>query len=401
MFRPGLSIYIPGATAELRQLHSGLQAEPDRLRGIELTSCLIPGMNSFDYAALEPTARLTTFLLPPPLRPSFEAGRVRALPMSYSQIARHLAALSPAVAILHVTPPQGGFCSLGTCADFGSIVASNARRLIGVVNPALARPLETSRLPVEAFDALIELEDAPTFPAEAPPSPDLRVLANHVANLVPDGAAVQTGIGAAPSAVWRALIGHKDLKLRSGMVTDGFLDAFDAGAMAANGHVAGVAFGSERLHERLHASDLVAFADVRRTHGAQALAGVKHLVAINSAIEVDLFGQANLEWQAGKLISGAGGAPDFARAGRASSGGRSILALPATARQGTASRISARLKVPASLARTDIDTVVTEYGVAHLTSLSMDERAEALIEIAAPSHREALTQAWQEMKTSF
>lgn len=398
-FRPGATVYIPGASGELRALAEALAGEPERLSGVMLASCLVPGMNSFDYAALHPEARVTTFLLPPALRPSFEAGRVRVLPLAYSAIAEHMATLAPDVAILHVTPPEGGVCSFGTCADFGPLVAAAARRRIGVINPRLPRPLTAPELPLDAFDEVLELEEPPPPTHDAAPSPELLALAARTAELVPDGAAVQTGIGAAPAAVWRALADRRNLRLRSGMVTDGFLQALDAGAAAAGGHLAGVAFGSEALFTRLHRSGQVAFADARTTHGAAALAGMERFVAINSALEVDLLGQANLEWQGGRLISGVGGAPDFNAAARRSPGGRSIIALPSTAKGGSISRISVRLNAPsASLGRGDLDTVVTEHGAARLPGLSMDERAEALIAIAAPRHRDRLQAGWAELR---
>jgi acyl-CoA hydrolase len=401
-FRPGSTVYVPGATGELRFLAEALAAEPERLAGVGLVSCLVPGMNSFDYAALHPRARLTTFLLPPALRASFEAGRVRVLPLAYTAAAEHLAALEPDVAVLHVTPAQNGLCSFGTCADFGPLVAPSARRRIGVINPCLPRPLNAPTIPLDAFDAVVEADEPPATHTEGTPSPELLRIADRVAELVPDGAAVQTGIGSAPAAVWRALSGRRGLRLRSGMVTDGFLHALDAGAMVDGGHLAGVAFGTETLYARMHASDQVVFADVRTTHGAPALGDVDRFTAINSALELDLLGQANLEWQGGRLISGLGGAPDFNAAARRSPGGCSILALPSTARGGSISRISVRLNAPAaSLGRGDLDTVVTEHGVARLLGLSMDERAEALIAIAAPHHQAELQAGWEQLRRGF
>jgi acyl-CoA hydrolase len=398
-FRPGARIYIPGATGELTGLAHALEADPGRLAQVELVSCLVPGMNQFDYAALHPDARMTTFLLPPQLRASFEAGRVRVLPLAYSMIAGHLATLGPDVAILHLTPPVDGQCSFGTCADFGPIVMDSAFRLVGVINPLMPRPKYVPTLPYAALDEVLEMPEA-AQPVRYPViSPEVLRLADHVAGLVSNGAAVQTGIGAAPDAVWRALKDHRGLRLRSGMVTDGFLQACEAGVMARTGHVAGVAYGDSALLKCLDGSAIVRFGDVRTTHGAASLARVTGLVSINSALEVDLFGQANLEWQSGRLISGVGGAPDFNLAARRSVGDRAVLALPSTAKGGTISRITARLSSPtASLGRAEVDVVVTEHGVAPLAGRSLDERAEALLAITAPQHRRALEVAWTELR---
>ena len=185
--------------------------------------------------------------------------------------------------------------------------------------------------------------------------------------------------------------------------------------MAPDGHVAGVAFGDAALYAALDRSSRVRFADVHATHGP-GLDGVEGLVAINSALEVDLLGQANLEWLNGRLVSGVGGAPDFTRAAQLSPGGRSILALPATARGGGLSRIVPRLTSPGvSIPRNAIDTVVTEYGAADLKALSISLQsayAAPLILLAQTrqaardkaqsdadaQHREALDRAWREQR---
>ena len=401
-FRPGAVIYIPGAVGELDFLRGLLAADPGRLAGVTLVSGLVPGMNDFDYAGLNADARLRVFMLSGALRGSFDAGRVELMPFAYTDTAAYLEQLQPDLAILHLAPQRDGDCSFGVCADFGPIVARNARSRIGVLNTAMPVPGFGPTWPMAKLDAVVEI-DAPfrTY-ADPPPGDDLLALAAQVATLVPNGAAVQTGIGAAPAAVWRALTGHEGLRLRSGMVTDGFLQAYKAGAMTAGGHVAGVAYGGAELLDWLDGQDRLTFADAFATHGPEALAEVTGLIAINSALEVDLLGQVNLEWQGGRLISGVGGPPDFVRAARRSPGGRSILALPATAKGGTISRISARLNAPApSLARSDLDTVITEYGVAQVRGLSLDRRAAALIAIAAPAHRESLVAAWRDIRAIF
>lgn len=399
VFVAGSTIYLPGSVAEIAYLQTALAADPERLRDVNLVSCLIPGLNSFDYAALHPRASVTTFLFPPALRASFEAGRVRVLPLQYSNIAAYLAALAPDVAILHLTPPADGQCSFGVCADFGPIVAPGAKRRVGVLNPHLPRPLVGPTIAFEALDAVIEIAAPPPFQTEAEPSAELSTVAARVAGLIPNGAVVQSGIGAAPTALWRALESHQGLRVHSGMITEGVLRAYDAGALASTGHIAGFASGGPAFLARFDGSDLVRFADVRTTHGAETLGAIDNLFAVNSGLEVDLFGQANIEWQGERLISGVGGAPDFARAAPKTKGGRSVLALPATARGGSISRISLRLGGPAvSLGRSEVDTVVTEFGVAELRWLSLDERAEALIAIAAPQHRSALSDGWAETR---
>lgn len=394
IFRPGLLVYLPGATGEILGLHDFFAAEADHLCGVRFVSCLVPGMNSFDYAALNAGTNMTTFLLPPILRASFKANRVEVLPLAYTGIASYLGDLEPDIAFLHLTLPKDGLCSFGVSADFGPIVATKAKRVIGVLNPSMPRPSHGPTIAVEALDDIIELDHPLVVGPVALPSEGALAVARGVVNLIPNKAHIQTGIGGAPAALWNLLGDHRDLSLRSGMVTDGFLTALDSGALANGGHVAGIAYGGVDLYRRLAGSDIVAFADTRTTHSFRRLSQLDKFISVNSALEVDLFGQANLEWQGSRLVSGVGGAPDFVRAARASTGGRSIIALPATASGGQISRIVGRLNGPTSIGRADIDTVVTEYGAAELCDLSMDARAEALISIAAPQFRNELSDSW-------
>jgi acyl-CoA hydrolase len=230
--------------------------------------------------------------------------------------------------------------------------------------------------------------------AEAPAAV-LKDIARRAAALVPDGASIQTGIGGAPAGVLDFLTEHRSLVIRSGLVTDGYQALAEAGALAPSGHITGLAFGAGSFYHFLVEADLCAFADVRTTHAAR-LGEIDKFTSINSALEIDLCGQANVEWRGDRLVSSVGGSQDFARAARQSRGGRSIIAMPATARGGEVSRIVAHLNCPSvSLTRQDIDTVVTEYGVAELIGLTPQERANALISIAAPSFRESLEGAWR------
>ena len=400
-FRPGRSIYIQGGVGEPLALRTILASAPEVLKGVMLTSCLLPGMNEFDYASLHPEARLTTFMLPAASRDSFKTGRVEVRPMAYSQIAAYLAAASFDLAIFQVSlPDEDGWCSFGPCADFPEIVFHKAHRRAAFVNSRLPRVVRGPRVRLEAIDLAVEAPGPFITAAEDIPGRDLRAIAGLVAGLVPDGAAIQTGIGGAPAAVVSSLNHHRRLTVRSGMVTAGYQALAASGALMQGGsHLTGLAIGSEAF--MTWAAEAFTFADARTTHGAESLASTPRFTAINSALEVDLFGQVNLEWREGRLFGGLGGAPDFARAAARSSGGRAILAFPSTAREGSISRIVPRLSGPTiSLPRDDADLIVTEEGVADLRGASTEERARRLIAVAAPSHREALARAWAGMKPS-
>ena len=397
--RPGLSVFVQGATGEPQGFIAALRADPERARGVRFTACLIPGINRFDYASVHPESSMTTFMASDAWADTVRDGRTRLVPLCYSESASQIAATAFDLAIFQVTPPDAdGVCSFGVSADFPPLVWRKAKRRVAVVNASMPRPPRSETIPIEALDLVVE-DDAPPFGApDAAPSPALLSISKRVAELVPDGAAIQTGIGAAPAAMLQALKNHRNLVIRSGMVTEGYRTLADAGAFAPNReHQTGIAYGTADFYAWVAEADLCAFAPATRTHGAAVLAQTSRFTAINSALEVDLFGQANLEWRGGRQVSGVGGAPDFAKGALSSEGGQSIIALPATA--GGISRIAARLSAPAaSLARHQTDVIVTEHGVARLRGKPASERAEALIAIAAPEHRSALLDAWRDLK---
>lgn len=403
--RPGETVYLPGASGEALALGEALRGDPARAAGVHFIGCLVPGMNeTVDYAGLTEDTRVTTYLLPRCMRQSFVAGRVSLLPLTYHGAAMHLASAPIDTAIAHVAPPDDdGNCSLGIASDFAALVWPHARRRILVINPempALPRALKLRR---DEADVAITLGGPlVTAPADTP-TPVADDIARRVAALIPDGAHLQTGIGGAPGAVWRHLGGHRALTARSGMATEGLRDLAEAGALAEGGdHLAGIAYGSPGFYEWLRQSDKVRFATTLETHSIAALAQVPRLHSVNGALGVDLFGQANVEWQGMALSSGVGGGPDFMRGAACSPGGRSILALPSTAKGGTISRIVARLNHPTvGIARSDVDTVVTEHGVAELRDKGLDQRADALIAIAAPQFRDALSGEWRLLRRSF
>jgi acyl-CoA hydrolase len=405
LFRPGSTIYLPGASGETLALAEALTRAPERMRGVHIISCLLPGFNSFDYSALAEDARLTTFLFVPALRTSFEARRVRVVPLGYTGIADYLAERLPIdLAIAHVAPPDNdGRCSLGIAADFTPIAWAHAKRRALVINRAMPAMRRGIRFDLADADVVVEV-DHPVIAHSPPPfSPLLDTIARTVAELVPDKATIQVGLGGAPGAVWPHLSAKRGLVLGSGLVSHGFDQLATGGALAPGGdHRAGIALGDEGFYRFLAGLDNFRLAPVTETHGPIHLAKIDRFHAINSAIEVDLFGQANLEWVKGRMVSGIGGGPGFARAAIRSRGGRSILALSATAGRGQISRLVSRIDAPSvSLGRADIDTVVTEYGVAELRDRSLDERAGALIAIADPAHRSRLGEEWSALRATL
>jgi len=246
---------------------------------------------------------------------------------------------------------------------------------------------------VEAATPLLEFNEAPCGDTET------RIGA-HVAALVRDGDTLQFGIGAVPSALAGALCAHRRLRIHGGMVSSALQKLSEAGALDADAPVTtGVVLGDSAFRDFASRLDRLWLTDVTHTHDPARLAAIPRFIAINAAVEVDLFGQVNSERAGGAIQAGAGGLPAFAQGALASPGGRLLICVAATARKGSVSRIVPALDDSAlcTLPRALADAVVTEHGVAELRGLTLDARAQALIGIAAPEHRTALAQAWEAM----
>lgn len=399
--RPGARVYVGAASVEPLAFAEALAGDPERAAGVDFIGSFVPGVNVFDYAGLHADARMTTLLLPGAAQQSFREGRVRLTPLSYAAFADQLGRNPPDVAVVQVTPPDAeGRCSLGPCADFAPVVWANAKRRIAFVNPALPRPPGGWSLDADSIDVAVACEHAPIAIGSAAPGPETARLVAHATALIEDGATIQSGLGGAPAAIVAGLTGHRALRLHTGMISDEVMALAASGALAEETALTGVAIGSAELYRWLEGEPRFRFVPTPMTHGAAALMATERLVAVNSALEVDLFGQANLEWRGGTLMSGVGGAPDFIRGARLSPGGLSIIALPATVKG--RSRIVTRLTAPCvSIPRSEIDVVVTDHGAARIRDLALDERAEAIMAIAAPEHRAGLERDWHALRRSF
>jgi len=273
-------------------------------------------------------------------------------------------------------------------ADYIAPLVAGARVVMAEVNDQVPDVGSAIRFTRADIDVLVAVScPPPQYPA--PPPRDVEdAIAGHIAGLVPDGATIQLGIGSMPSAVARRLIGHHDLGVHSGMISDAVAELIEAGVL----------MGSQPLLRLAAAGDSISLRDTRYTHDPAVLAAQHQLVAINSAIEVDLTGQANAETAGGRWVGGVGGAVDFARGAARSVGGIPVIALPSTAvsRAGAISRIVGRLSGPATLGRADAGVIVTEYGVADLRGLTLGQRRERMLAIAHPDHRRALAADDQE-----
>ena len=335
-----------------------------------------------------------------------EAGLLDIVPCHYSQLPEILGRGPLRVDVLFLAlPPAGpdGRFGLGLGADYLAPLIGRAGTVIAEVNDQVPDVGCDRRLSRGEIDVLVRTSRAPAeYPAK--PASDVdKAIAEHVAGLVPDGATIQLGIGSLPAVVLRHLRGHRDLGVHSGMITDEIAELIEAGVITGGRKsvdqglaVTGLLLGTSHLIKTAAVDTSIQLRDTRYTHDQAVLAAQHALVAINSAIEVDLTGQANIEVAAGRYVGGIGGAADFLRGAARSAGGVPVIALPSTTGRsaaGTASRIVARLNGPAGLARADAGVIVTEYGVADLRGLSLARRRERMIAIAHPDHRAALESA--------
>lgn len=393
LLRPGQQIFVAGSSNEPTGLLAQL-AEcvlPDDLRFIQFP---IAGYNRFDFTQFGPTARMATFFMTSDLRGA-DPARLEFLPMHMRTVFDYLASVVDVV-LIQVARGSDGRLRIGPNVDFVEAALGRASVVIAELNEAIFAPAGCPVIDEAQIDLLIPSRRA--LHAAAPPVIDTAASAigKLVAGLIKDGDCIQTGIGGIPAAILAQLENRNDLGMHGGLIDDGGMRLIQAGNMTGRCksidqglHVTGMALGSEALLDWLADTPEVQFRGANHTHEIGVIRQIPNFVSVNSAVEVDLFGQVNAEVAGGRQISGTGGSVDFMRSAKASPGGRSIVAMNATARNGTVSRIVPKVEMVTAL-RTDVDIVVTEYGIAQLRYAPLEARAEALIAIAAPQFRDEL-----------
>jgi acyl-CoA hydrolase len=393
-------VLVQGATGESRLLAEAVMAAGEALGALTFTGAFIPGVNSRAYLPND-ACRVETFFVTPELKAA-PADQVTFLPLCYSDILARLSTIPIDAALFMCSPPdEQGRCSFGPAVDFLAEIWPRIPVRVAHINPLMPRTAGNPGIPFDEITAFIEADQPFDTPADTREDPVANAIAAHIAPLVPDGACLQMGVGKVPGAVLRALTGRRNLRVHSGLIVDEVVDLLEAGALAPGASViAGVAIGSKRLYDAI-SGPTFEFRPVSVTHSAAAIAAIPNFISINSALEVDLLGQVHSEFGPKGLMSGPGGASDYARAARLSPGGLRIIALAASAAKGAISRIVAAGQGggPVSLGRFDVDVVVTEHGAADLRGLGYAQRAAALIAIAPRDHRDRLAESWVEYAT--
>lgn len=402
--RAGERVFVPAIAGESALLAEELQADPERARDVHFVGVQFPGIDTLDYLSVHPAARLSACFMSPAVRRGLIEGRAELLAEDYAGIAHHLQhGLAPDLAIAQVSPPDAqGRCSLGVSHDFMPLIWRRARRRIAHVNPSMPRIRGSFDIAWSDLDGYVDA-DRPLldYADPAPGDVDCRI-AVHAAALIRDGDTLQFGIGTVPRALGGALADRRGLRIHAGMVTQAVRQLQEAGALEPQAPVTtGVILGDAALRDHMARLPTLQMTDVTRTHSSAVLSGIERFVAVNSAVEVDLFGQVNSERANGGLLAGAGGLPAFAHGALSSPGGRLLICLRATASRGAVSRIVPVIDKHGlcTLPRHLADVVVTEHGVAELRGRSVDQRAAALLAIAAPEHRAALSAAWEQIRS--
>ena len=398
-----IRLYIPGAAAEPLALADDMAQDPEMGRGVTCVGVWIPGMNATDWASLCDGAQ-TTFATPA-WSTSRRSGRLKILPLAYSQTWDWISRTPIDAAIVQVSPPDArGLCSYSLTADFTDAVLNRDVPVLGLLNPMLPVVRGAPSVSIDRFQWVAEVAHPPATYDAGGDDALSRAVAAQVARLIDDGFALQTGIGKLPVAIMDALKDRRGLRIHSGMVADSLISLIDAGAIASGegAITAGAIMGSPTLGRRLADDPRVRLVSVPNTHGYGVVSRIPGLAAVNSALEVDLFGQANAERTGARLVSSVGGLGDFLRGAGAAPGGLPIVALPSETANGKISKIVPLLSPGVvTVGRTEIGIVVTEHGAADLRGLDTDARAEALIAIAAPIRRDELAQAWAELRAQL
>lgn len=397
--QPGQRVFVSTMSTESALLAEELRADPERARNVQFMGVQFPGIDSTDYLGMHSQSRLTAYFMSPAVRLGMQQGRATLQGLDYLGIAHTLQQGPPVdVAIAQLSPPDAqGRCSC-LSSDFMPLVWKRARKRIAHINPLMPRTRGSFSVDMRELDGWVEAE-RPLLNYQEPAAGDLDLcIAAHAASLVRDGDTLQFGIGTVPLALGQALAQHRRLKVHAGMVTAVVQRLSAAGALDADARITtGVALGDAGFREFVAQHAPLWFTDVGHTHDVATIASIPRFVAVNAAVEVDLFGQVNSERMAGTLQAGAGGLPAFAQGALRSEGGRLLICLRSTAARGTLSRIVPALDAQGlcTLPGYMADAVITEHGIAELRGLSMEQRAQALIGIADPAHQSALQAAWE------
>ncbi len=405
----GNRLYFGGGAGVPVELTKGLARRAQSLRGVEITHILTFAPAPYVAPEFEQNFRVNALFIGHNVRRAVQEGRADFTPVFLSEIPRLFTEghLPLDFALISVTPPdEHGFCSYGVEVGTTKPAAESANRIIAEVNPRMPRTLGDSFIHVSRLHTIVEVDyPLPEAPQGGSSEEHLHV-GSHIAELIPDGATLQMGIGSIPDAVLKNLTSHRDLGIHTELFSDGIIDMVEAGIITCarkNFHpgkiVAGFLFGSQRLYDFVHNNPLIELHPTDYVNDPFNIAQNDKMVAINSALQVDLTGQVCADSIGPKFYSGVGGQLDFIRGAARSKGGVPIVAFQSTAKDGAISRIVPMLTEGAGVVttRNDVHYVVSEFGVASLYGKTVRQRAQELIRIAHPKFRDELAFSAREL----
>ena len=400
--KSGMRVYIQPGCAEPETLVEALMRRGPDLYDVEIVHMMTMGCAPYVAPEMAGHFRHNAMFIGSNVRAAINDGRADYTPIYLSEIEGLFESgeMPIDVALIEVSPPDShGFCSFGVGVDTTLTAAKCARYVVAQVNDNMPRTYGDSFIHVSDIDALVE-SSRPLCALTKSVVSDLQIaIARNVASLIEDGAVLQTGIGGIPDAVLPMLMDRKDLAVHSELVSDGVIPLIEAGVLTGARKnfkprkiILGFALGSKRLFEFVDNNPIFEFHPTAYTNDPALIARNDKMVAINSALQIDLTGQVCSDSIGNQFYSGIGGQVDFLRGASRSKGGKPIIAISSTAKQGTISRIVPTLDPGAGVvtSRGLVRYIVTEYGIAYLHGKSIRERAKALIEIAHPDYRSEL-----------
>lgn len=401
----GNSVFVHGAAATPNLLLRELEAQAPRLRNVTLTHLHTEGPAHYADSSFRESFRVRNLFVGANLRSRVNFAEVDYLPCFLSEMPGLFrnGEIKVDVALLQVSPPDShGYVSLGTSVDVAKSAATSAKLILAQVNARMPRTFGDALLPANRIDGWIDCDEALASPAPKALSVAEKAIGRFVAELVEDGSCLQLGIGNIPDAVLASLGSHKNLGLHTEMWSDGVLALLRSGAINNSNKkwhrgksVCSFMMGSPELYSFAHDNPAVAVLEADYVNNPTIIARNEKMVAINSAVEVDLTGQVCADSVGARIISGVGGQVDFLRGAALSRGGKPIVAITSRTAKGK-SRLVPALQAGAGVTttRAHVHFVVSEYGIAKLVGRTLGERAQALIAIAHPEDRESLERSW-------
>ncbi|MGF1466255.1 MAG: acetyl-CoA hydrolase/transferase family protein [Sandaracinaceae bacterium] len=403
--RSGMRVFVHEAAMAPKSLVDAFTERARSLRGLEVVHLHTNIDAPYAEPDMAPHVRHNALFVGPNVRRAVQEGRADYTPVFLSEAPSLFrdGTLPLDIALVQLSPPDAhGFCRLGVSVAAARSAVDNAAVVIAELNPNVPRTLGHSAVHVSQIHAAVEVDrPLPSLPRSEPGAVE-RAIGEHVAHQIPNGATLQMGIGSIPDAVLASLTHHQDLGVHTEMFSDGLVDLIESGVVTnrlktrfQGRVVASFAMGTTHLYEFVHRNPFVEFHPSEIVNDVREISKQRSMVAINSAIEIDLTGQVCADSLGERVYSGIGGQMDFMRGAVRSEGGKAFIALPSTARRGTLSRIVPRLQPGAGVVTTrgHVQYVATEHGVVNLRGRNLRQRAEMLISIAHPDFRRELRAA--------